>query len=171
MKKTVLRNYARLIARMGINVQKGQGVIITAELDQPEFVTMVVEECYRAGAGEVRVEWHHDPLTKLHYRHCKQKVLDTINDWEIEKIKHRVATLPAMIYLTSEDPDGMVGINQKKFMQAMQKRSAIIKPYRNQMADMRSMNQRSMDAGRLKTLFFPWDWIPLRIRHFITVLG
>ena len=133
MKKTELRNYARLIARMGVNVQKGQGVIINAELDQPDFVYMVVEECYRAGAGEVKVEWHHDPLTKLHYRYCKQKVLDTVKDWEIEKIKHRVETLPAMIYLTSEDPDGMVGINQKKFMQAMQKRSAIIKPYRNQM--------------------------------------
>ena len=133
MKKTELRSYARLIARMGINVQKDQEVIINAELDQPEFVAMVVEECYRAGAGRVRVEWGYEPLTKLHYRHCKQKVLDKVEDWEIEKIKHRVKILPAMIYLTSEDPDGLVGINQKKFMQSMQKRSAIIKPYRDQM--------------------------------------
>ena len=133
MKKTELRSYARLIARMGINVQKDQEVIINAELDQPEFVAMVVEECYRAGAGRVRVEWSYEPLVKLHYRHCKQKVLDKVEDWEIEKIKHRVETLPAMIYLTSEDPDGLVGINQKKFMQSMQKRSAIIKPYRDQM--------------------------------------
>ncbi len=133
MKKTELRSYARLIARMGINVQKDQEVIINAELDQPEFVAMVVEECYRAGAGRVRVEWSYEPLVKLHYRHCKQKVLDKVEDWEIEKIKHRVEILPAMIYLTSEDPDGLVGINQKKFMQSMQKRSAIIKPYRDQM--------------------------------------
>ena len=133
MKKTELRSYARLIARMGINVQKDQEVVINAELDQPEFVAMVVEECYRAGAGRVRVEWMYEPLTKLHYRHCKQKVLDKVENWEIEKIKHRVETLPAMIYLTSEDPDGLVGINQKKFMRSMQKRSAIIKPYRDQM--------------------------------------
>lgn len=133
MKKTELRSYARLIARMGINVQKDQGVVINAALDQPEFVAMVVEECYRAGASEVRVEWMYEPLTKLHYRHCKQKVLDKVENWEIEKIKHRVETLPAMIYLTSEDPDGLVGINQKKFMRSMQKRSAIIKPYRDQM--------------------------------------
>ena len=43
MKKTVLRSYARLIATTGVNVQKGQEVFITAELDQPEFVTMVAE--------------------------------------------------------------------------------------------------------------------------------
>ena len=44
MKKTTLRSYARLIARAGANVQSGQEVFITAGLDQPEFVQMVVEE-------------------------------------------------------------------------------------------------------------------------------
>ena len=71
MKKTDLRSYARLIARMGINVQKNQEVIVVAELDQPEFVAMVVEECYRAGAGKVRVEWGYQPLTKINVRYCK----------------------------------------------------------------------------------------------------
>lgn len=132
MKKTVLRNYAKLIARMGINVQKGQEVIVIAGLDQPEFVTMVVEECYRAGAGKVRVEWEHQPLTKLNVRHCTQKTLEKVEDWEIEKMKHRVNTLPAMIYIESDDPDGLAGINQKKFVSASQKRRMIFKPYRDE---------------------------------------
>ena len=68
MKKTVLRNYAKLIAQKGINVQKGQEVCITSELDQPEFVKILVEECYRAGAGKVIVDWYYQPLTKLHVR-------------------------------------------------------------------------------------------------------
>ena len=44
MNKTRLRKYANLIARCGVNVQKGQEVVINAGLDQPEFVKMVVEE-------------------------------------------------------------------------------------------------------------------------------
>lgn len=133
MKKTDLRSYAKLIARMGINVEKNQEVVINAELDQPEFVAMVVEECYRAGAGRVRVEWSYQPLTKITFRYAKQKTLEKVEDWEIEKIKHRVETLPAMIYLMSEDPDGLNGINQDKFMKTSQKRSRVIKPYRDQM--------------------------------------
>ena len=43
MKKTVLRKYAHLIAKCGVNVQKGQEVVVQAGLDQPEFVRMVVE--------------------------------------------------------------------------------------------------------------------------------
>ena len=50
MQKTILKNYAKLLARTGLNVQKGQDVIITAQAENEEFVLMVAEECYRAGA-------------------------------------------------------------------------------------------------------------------------
>ena len=53
MKKTILRKYANLIVRCGANVQKGQTVLVLADLDQPEFVQMVVDEAYKAGAAEV----------------------------------------------------------------------------------------------------------------------
>ena len=43
MKKTTLRNYAKLIARVGGNIKKGQNVIINAQLDQPEFIKILVE--------------------------------------------------------------------------------------------------------------------------------
>ena len=62
MKKTVLREYARLIVRSGVNVQKGQEVLIYADLDQPEFVQMVVEEAYKAKAKKVTVEWNYQPM-------------------------------------------------------------------------------------------------------------
>ena len=58
MKKTVLREYAKLIVRKGVNVQKGQEVMVYADLDQPEFVQMVVEEAYKATAAKVIVEWN-----------------------------------------------------------------------------------------------------------------
>ena len=45
MKKTVLREYAKLIVKSGVNVQKGQEVVIYADLDQPEFVKMVYNVC------------------------------------------------------------------------------------------------------------------------------
>ena len=44
MDKTKLEKYAKLIAGSGLNVQKGQKVVIQCGLDQPDFVTMVVEE-------------------------------------------------------------------------------------------------------------------------------
>ncbi len=133
MNKTRLRKYAELIARSGVNVQKGQEVIITAELDQPEFVKTVVEECYRAGAKKVSVDWSYQPLTKLHVRYCKDSVLGTLEKWQIEKWEHQAEVLPCKIYLLSEDPDGLNGINQKKYAKMMAARSKQIKPIRSRM--------------------------------------
>ena len=133
MNKTRLRKYANLIARCGVNVQKGQEVIINAELDQPEFVAMVVDECYKAGASKVSVDWSYQPLTKLNVRHCSKKVLESLDKWQLEKWEHQAEVLPCKIYLMSEDPDGLAGINQKKFAGSMAARSKLIKPIRNRM--------------------------------------
>lgn len=133
MKKTVMQKYARLIARKGINVKKGQDVIVSASLDQPEFVKMVVEECYRAGASKVTVEWSYQPITKLHYRYRSLKTLSTFEKWEIEKLEHKCETLPATIYIESDDPDGLKGIDQTKVSKASQAKYPIIKPYHDKM--------------------------------------
>ena len=129
MKQTVLRNYAKLIARMGVNIQKGQEDIIYCELDQPRFVEMLVDECYKAGAGRVRVEFGHQPLYKLNVRHRSVTSLAKVEEWEKVRLQHYVDTLPASITLISADPDGLKGINQAKVAKADQKSWPIYKPY------------------------------------------
>lgn len=133
MNKKRLKNYARLIAKAGVNVQKGQEVLITAELDQPEFVRMVADECYRLGASKVSVDWTYQPLMRSDVRYCSGKVLGHLEDWQIERWEHQAKVLPCKIYLISEDPDGLNGINQKKYAAAMRERAATIKPIRNRM--------------------------------------
>ena len=133
MKKTRLKKYAELIAKYGVNVKKGQEVVITAELDQPEFVKMLVEECYKLGAKKVSVDWSYQPLTKLSVKYQNAKTLGTVEDWQLAKLEHQADVLPAKIYLTSEDPDGLKGINQEKFTKANAERSKKIKPIRNKM--------------------------------------
>ena len=133
MKKTVLREYAKLIAKTGVNVQKGQEVFIQAELDQPEFVTMVADACYHAGARKVTVTWKHQALEKLAIRRESVRTLRTVEDWERAKLQHYVDTLPCRIYLLSEDPDGLRGVSPTKMASARQGRYSVIKPYRDQM--------------------------------------
>ncbi len=133
MQKKKLRAYAHLIANKGVNIQKKQPVIIQAELDQPEFIEMLVDECYKAGASSVTVEWSHLPLAKLNTRHKTLKELSNVAEWEIERMKHYENTLPARIYILSEDPDGLSGINIEKFSKAQQAKRKIFKPFRDRM--------------------------------------
>ena len=130
MKKTVLKEYAKLIVNVGANVQKGQEVLITAEMDQPEFVSYVAEAAYKAGAKKVTVDWKCDALTKLNAKYQKLNVLSKVEAWEEAKLQHMVDTLPARIYIMSEDPDGLKGIPQPKYSKAVAARGKITKPYR-----------------------------------------
>ncbi len=129
MNKTVLRKYAQLIVRCGVNVQKGQEVVIYAELDQPEFVQMVVEEAYKAKAKKVSVEWTYQPLEKVHVKYQNLKTLGKVEAWQEAKMQHRVDALPCRIHLISEDPDGLKGINMEKYAKVRQLRYPIMKPY------------------------------------------
>ena len=130
MKKTMMRSYARLIARKGGNVQKGQDVIIRASLDQPEFIRMLTEECYACGARLVRVEWSDPAVDKVTKKCASVKTLSETAEWEIAKYAHEVNTLPVMIWIDSEDPDAMKGVNQEKMSRVGQARMRVYKPYR-----------------------------------------
>lgn len=133
MKKTVLKNYAKLIAKTGVNVKSGQDVIIRAELDQPEFVAYVAEECYRAGARNVRVEWSHQPVSRLNAIYQSEDTLAEVAPWQEEKLRDQSLSLPAVIYLESADPDGMNGVDAHKVSSASMRRFPKIKPYRDAM--------------------------------------
>ena len=131
MKKSVLREYAKLIVKVGANVQKGQTVLVHAGLDQPEFVQLVVEEAYKAKAKEVIVEWNYQPLTKTHVRYKSLKTMSTVKEWEKARLEHYCEILPVRIHLSSSDPDGLKGVNMGKVSKANQAIYPIIKPYRD----------------------------------------
>ena len=131
MKKTVLRAYARLIARSGVNVQKGQDVIVNASVEQPEFVQMVVEECYKAGARKVVVDFDYQPLSKVNIKYRSMKTLSSLDSYEKARWEYYVEKLPCRIHIVSDDPDGLKGVNQKKMAEASRRRYPIIRGYRD----------------------------------------
>ncbi len=136
MKKSVLRDYAKLIVRSGLNIQKGQEVLIHAELDQPEFVKMLVEEAYKLKAGKVTVEWNYQPLDKIHVRCQSLKTLGGVPEWEKARQEHYCQTIPCRLKLMSEDPDGLKGMNTAKLAKARQMQYPIMKPYRDRRENM-----------------------------------
>lgn len=133
MRKTQLRKYAKLLAKTGVNVKKGQSVFIAAGLDQPEFVTMVVEECYKAGASEVYVEWSHQPVQKISSIHRSLESLSELKPWEKAKWEYKAKNYACRLWIESDDPDGMSGVDQQKTSKARQALYPQIKPYRQAM--------------------------------------
>ncbi len=130
MKKSQLKKYAKLLAKVGLNVKKGQTVFIAAGLDQPEFVALVVEECYKAGASEVHVEWSYQPVEKLDAQYKSLETLSTLSPWAKSKWEFKAKNYSCRLWIESEDPDGMNGVDQEKMAKARQALYPQVKPYR-----------------------------------------
>ena len=133
MKKSTLKQYAKLIARVGANVQKNQNVVISASVNDEYFVKILVDECYKAKARYVRVDWYSDEIAKSTYKFAKLDVLKEVPNYTIEKIKYDIEKLPARIYIDSSDPDALASVDQDKMMEVRKATGPIIKPLRDEM--------------------------------------
>ena len=135
MNKEYLKKYAKLIAQVGAKVQKNEEVWINADLDQPDFVVMVMEECYKSGAKKVVVKWSYPKTAIVTYKYGKVSALAKMANYEKARLKYMSTKFPTQIHIISDDPDGLKGINQAKMAKVRMKTYPIIKPYRDKMED------------------------------------
>lgn len=131
MNKTVLRKYARLIVKMGVNIKKGQGAIIMTETDQAEFALMVADEAYKAGAKWVDMQWMNQEFDKLQLRKESVKTLTKVPEWQKARLQRMADELPVRIMIASADPDGLKGVNVEKMQKVNLAKMKVQKPYRD----------------------------------------
>lgn len=130
MKKFLLKKYAELIVRSGIALKKGQSVLIRANVDIEPFTAVVVKECYRAGAKRVVVEWSSELVTRVQYEKAKKEALAVVLPQQIASQQWQTDELPCMIWLDSDNPDAMAGLDQEKMTYVRRKMMEAIYPYR-----------------------------------------
>lgn len=129
MNKQLIEKYARLIARVGANIEKGEEVVIHASVEIHDFITVLTKECYLAGASGVRVEWFYDEITKLHCEYQTLKNFTRIYPWQTAKMRYRAAKKPIRIYIDSNSPNSLDGIDRKKYDAASKCRYKKFKKY------------------------------------------
>ena len=126
-----LKEYARLLATCGVAVQKDDEVWINCSVDQVEFVRMVVEECYKLGAKNVRVRFHDDKVSRLAYEYMTLKNLSKVPEYTVAEYRYMKKHCPSMLHIVSDDPDALKGIDQVKLIKSGMKFRKKVKPYRD----------------------------------------
>ena len=132
MRASILKKYAKVVVKMGINLQKDQEVNIVIGADQVAFAEYLTEECYKAGAKRVTVDFTSDKIAKAKQTYETVETMSEVPLWVEEKQKHICKTLPCMIYVESSDPAALEGVDMAKVMKASQARSKILKKYREE---------------------------------------
>ena len=85
MNEKMIRRYARMLATVGINVQKGQKVLVEACIEGHAFANIFAQECYECGASEVLINYIDLPFLKTKAQYQKDEDVRKIQDWEVER--------------------------------------------------------------------------------------
>ena len=133
MRKTLIKEYAKLLVRSGLALRKGQTVIIQANVDQEDFVALVCDECYKAGAKKVIVKWSSEKVNRVAFKKESLKNLANPLPFEVEEAKWKAEELPALLWIDSDDPDGNKGIDASKMAAVRTGRYKVIGKYKEAM--------------------------------------
>jgi len=131
-----LKDYARLIAEIGANVQAGQTVVMSSSTDSAYFARLVAEAAYDAGAREVVTRFYDDTLKRMHYLRADDAVFDEVPRWVPEFYNEYAERGSAIIHITASDPELLLGVEPNRIQRANIATSTATKAYQNkQMAN------------------------------------
>ena len=133
MELSRLKEYATLLAQRGINVQKGEEVWVNCQTHQMEFVRLVVEELYKAGAKKVRVRFSDDEISRIGYKYASTSSLCKVPNYTIAEYKYMVKHNPSMLHIVSDNPDAFKDISEAKLSKVIFSFRKKVKPYRDEM--------------------------------------
>lgn len=120
---------ARLAVRHGVNVQKGQPLVIRADVRDREFAELCAREAYEAGASRVSVDWKDQKLTRMDYEYQSAETLSDIGMWIHDREAERHAKGACYLSVISDAPGYLKGTDPEK-------RSAFQRAYAERMDDL-----------------------------------
>ncbi|MBF0713945.1 aminopeptidase [Gemella sp. GH3] len=109
-----IQNYAAVVAKIGINVQKDQKVVIRSSIEARDFALAVSEECYKLNAKEVRIDWSDKKLTKQKLTYETKETLEEVPSWFVDKYEEDVKQGAAIVSIISDDPDILADVDKDK---------------------------------------------------------
>ena len=124
-----LQEYARLLIRVGLNVQKGQNLVISSPVECAFFARMCAEEAYAAGCREVIMNWHDDAMARLKYLHADDAVFDEVALWRRHFFNDYALEGAAYLAISASDPENFKGVETNRIIRAQQASGKALKDF------------------------------------------
>ncbi len=108
------QRYAYLLARVGLNVQPGQTVLVECGLEGNEFVPIFAEECYKLKAGNVVVNYLDYAKLKVDAKYRNLEDVESIDDVEANYYQKYLDEGACYVRLETVNPKLMEDVSEKE---------------------------------------------------------
>lgn len=138
MNPLVLDKYAKLAVETGVNVAKGQMLVVNAPVETQDFVRRVVKAAYQAGAGYVLVRWNDDLINKLNYSYALEEKLVDVPSYLIDQHKYFIDQGACVLSIVAPSPGLLADVDGAKVAKVQAALQKAIAFYREHMMGNRS---------------------------------
>lgn len=127
------RDYAELVVRSGVNMQKGQRLVITCPVECADFARLCASAAYDTGCREVVMRWRDDELSRMKYLRADDDIFDTVDPWEVSFCDLLSEEGAGFLTIHSEDPESMKGVDPDRIRRAQISSGKALEQYRRRM--------------------------------------
>ena len=110
--------YAKLIVEVGLNIQKGQRLIIACPVDCAYFARKCATAAYEAGCKEVIMNWRDDYLAREKYLKADSSVFDEVAAWQKEFFNGYAKEGAAYLAISASDPENLKGVDPDRILRS-----------------------------------------------------
>ncbi len=128
--KENLKKYAKLLVKAGINIQEGDTLALTVNVDQAELARLLVKEAYALGAKQVITQWTDDVINRENYLNQSVEVLENVPAHKIAEMNYLLDNKASRLVIRSSDPAALDGVDPEKLSKATRAANIAMKPMR-----------------------------------------
>lgn len=110
----MLKKYAELLVKQGVNLQKDQELVIDSSIECYDLVREIAKAAYQAGAKDVIVHYTDEKISRLRYENCNREHFENIPQYLVELRNQYALRHAAIMTITSSNPEAMKGIDPLK---------------------------------------------------------
>ena len=123
MQKSILKKYAELLVGTGVNLQKGETLVVSSPIGAADLAEEIALCAYRKKAANVEMLWSDEKIARMGYRYRTKRSLSEVPEWVIAQRKHFIEKKIAYLVILSDDPENLKGIDPEKTAAARRARA------------------------------------------------
>jgi len=128
-----LREYARLLVEVGVNLQQGQTLVLSSPVDCAPFARLCVEAAYAAGAREVVMSWSDDAVARQRYLYAADELFDAVPEW-VKVFRNGYAEAGAsFLSVGGGDPEAFKGVDPDRMLRSSRAYGKAMEPFRTRL--------------------------------------
>lgn len=123
------KEYAELLVRIGVNIQAGQTLVLSAPVDCAPFARLCAEAAYEAGCREVVMNWKDDALARMKYLLGADEIFDETAEWVKHFYNDYAAGGAAFLFISATDPMNLAGVDPERMTRVTRAGGRDLAPY------------------------------------------